>query len=161
MAPALRTDASSFYSLLRNLGGSVGVSLSVGVLARQTQIAHADIGGAVTPFALPGADPNIARALGATGDTVMALLDATVNGQAAMIAYLDDFTLMMWLSIAVIPLILLLRAPRKVGGRPRAYGDGVTYQIRTRSSGFRYSLSPGLTSNAAYHGSKLRTVHTR
>jgi len=113
VAPALRTDASSFYSLLRNLGGSVGVSLSVGILARQSQIAHADIGSAVTPFALPGADPNIARALGATGDTVLALLDATVNGQAAMIAYLDDFTLMMWMSVALVPLVLLLRAPRR------------------------------------------------
>ncbi len=118
VAPALRTDASSFYSLLRNLGGSVGVSLSVGILARQSQIAHADIGGAVTPFALPGADPNIARALGATGDTVLALLDATVNGQAAMIAYLDDFTLMMWLSVALVPLVLLLRAPRKAAVDP-------------------------------------------
>jgi DHA2 family multidrug resistance protein len=114
VAPALRTEAASFYSLLRNLGGSVGVSLSVGILARQTQIAHADIGGAVSPFTVPGADPNIARALGATGDTIIALLDQVVNGQAAMIAYLDDFTLMMWLSIAVIPLILLLRVPKSI-----------------------------------------------
>lgn len=114
VAPALRTDAASFYSLLRNLGGSVGVSLSVGVLARQTQIAHADIGSAVSPFTVPGADPNIARALGATGDTIVSLLDQVVNGQAAMIAYLDDFTLMMWLSVAVIPLILLLKVPKKI-----------------------------------------------
>ena len=114
VAPALRTEASSFYSLLRNLGGAVGVSLSVGVLARQSQIAHADIGGALTPFALPGADPNIARALGATGDTLMSLADAAVNAQAAMIAYLDDFTLMAWLSAAVIPLIFLLRTPKVV-----------------------------------------------
>ena len=116
--PTMRTEAASFFSLLRNLGGSVGVSLSVGILARQSQISHADIGGAVTPFSLPGADPNIARALGATGDTLVALLDATVNGQAAMIAYLDDFTLMMWLSIAVIPLILLLRPPKKLAVDP-------------------------------------------
>ncbi len=118
VAPALRTEAASFYSLLRNLGGSVGVSLSVGILARQTQIAHADIGAAVSPFTLPGADPNIARALGATGDTIVALLDATVNGQAAMIAYLDDFTLMMWMSLAVIPLIFLLRVPKTVAVDP-------------------------------------------
>ena len=113
VAPALRTEAASFYSLLRNLGGSVGVSLSVGILARQQQISHADLGSALTPFTLPGADPSIARALGATGDTIAALLDATVNGQAAMIAYLDDFTLMMWLALIAIPLIFLLRMPKK------------------------------------------------
>ncbi len=110
----LRTEAASFFSLLRNLGGSVGVSLSVGVLARQTQIAHADIGSAVSPFTVPGADPNLAQALGATGDTIVAMLDATVNGQAAMIAYLDDFTLMMWLSLAAIPLVLVLKSPKVV-----------------------------------------------
>ena len=110
----MRTDAASFYSLLRNLGGSVGVSLSVGVLARQTQIAHADAGSMISPFTVPGADPNIARALGAYGDTVISLLDQAVNAQAAMIAYLDDFTLMMWLSIAAIPLVLLLTPPKKV-----------------------------------------------
>ena len=114
VAPALRTEAASFYSLLRNLGGSVGVSLSVGILARQTQIAHADIGGAVSPFTVPGADPNIAQALGATGDTIVALLDQVVNGQAAMIAYLDDFTLMMWLSLIAIPLIFVLKTPKRV-----------------------------------------------
>jgi len=113
VAPALRTEAASFYSLLRNLGGSVGVSLSVGFLARQSQIAHADLGAAVSPFSVPGADPNIARALGTYGDTAVALLDRAVNGQAAMIAYLDDFTLLMWLSLAAIPLVFLLRTPRQ------------------------------------------------
>ncbi len=114
VAPSLRTEASSFYSLLRNLGGAVGVSLSVGIIARQSQIAHADLGGALTPFALPGADPNIARALGATGDTVISLVDTAVNAQAAMIAYLDDFTMMTWLSVAVIPLVFLLRTPKRI-----------------------------------------------
>ena len=116
VAPALRTDAASFYSLLRNLGGSVGVSLSVGVLARQTQVAHADLGGTLTPFSLGGADPNLARALGTTGDTVLALLNHAVNGQAAMIAYLDDFRMMMWMAIAVLPLLLILRPPAKGDG---------------------------------------------
>ncbi len=35
------------------------------------------------------------------------------------------------------------------------------YQIFTRSSGFRYSFSPGCDGNAAYHGSMLRTVSAR
>ncbi len=111
---ALRTEAASFFSLLRNLGGSVGVSLSVGILARQTQIAHADVGAAITPFTVTGADPSIALALGSAGDTVLAMVDAAVNQQAAMIAYLDDFTLMMWLSIAAIPLIFILKSPKKI-----------------------------------------------
>src|SRR5205823_80032 len=36
-----------------------------------------------------------------------------------------------------------------------------TYQIRTRSGRARYKRSPERTSNAAYHGSRLRTVSAR
>ncbi len=113
LAPDLRTDAASFFMLLRNLGGSVGVSLSVGILARQTQISHADIGSSLTPYSIPWADGSVARALGATGDTVMAMLDNAVNQQAAMIAYIDVYRMMFWVTVAVMPLLLFLRAPKK------------------------------------------------
>jgi DHA2 family multidrug resistance protein len=42
----------------------------------------------------------------------LAGLNATVTEQAAMIAYNDDFKLMMLLSLAAIPLVLLLRKGR-------------------------------------------------
>ncbi len=114
----LRTDAASFFMLLRNLGGSVGVSLSVGILARQAQISHADIAARLTPFSIPWADGGIARALGTTGDTVMAMLDNAVNGQAAMIAYIDVYRMMFWVTVAVMPLLLILRAPGKGSSAP-------------------------------------------
>jgi MFS transporter, DHA2 family, multidrug resistance protein len=108
-----RTEAASFFSLLRNIGGSIGVSLVVGVLARQVQIAHADIGAALTPFTVPFVDAGLAQAVGATGDTVMAMLDGAVNRQAAMVAYIDVFRMMMWITLAAIPLMLFMR-PAKV-----------------------------------------------
>ena len=43
------------------------------------------------------------------GDVALALVNAEVTRQALFIAYLDDFKLMMILSLAAIPLILLLR----------------------------------------------------
>ncbi len=110
---SLRTDAAGFYMLLRNLGGSVGISLGVGVLSRQAQISHADIGAALTPFTLPWADPSVARTLGA--DAVIAMLDATVNKQAAMIAYIDVFRMMFWVTLAMAPMLLLLRRPKAAG----------------------------------------------
>ncbi len=39
------------------------------------------------------------------------LLNAEINRQAAMIAYLDDFRLMMILTIVALPLVLLLKRP--------------------------------------------------
>ncbi len=114
----LRTDAASFFMLLRNLGGSVGVSAAVGILARQTQVSHADIGGALTPYTIPWADGSVARALGATGDTVMAMLDGAVNQQAAMIAYIDVYRMMFWVTVAVMPLLILLRPPKPGASAP-------------------------------------------
>ena len=111
LPPSLRTDAAGFFMLLRNVGGSVGVSVGVGVLAHQTQVSHADIGGDLTPFSIPWADGQIARALGATGDTVLAMLNNAVTGQAAMIAYLDAYRMMFWVTVAVMPLLLILRKP--------------------------------------------------
>ena len=109
----LRTDASGFYMLLRNLGGSIGISLTVGVLARQAQISHADIAGNLSMTTTPWADGALARALG--GDAILAMLDGTVNKQAAMVAYLDVFTLMFWITVAMLPLVLLLRRPKGAG----------------------------------------------
>jgi DHA2 family multidrug resistance protein len=113
LPPALRTDAAGFYMLLRNIGGSVGISLAVGILARQTQISHADIGSALTPMRVPWADSAIAQLIGA--DAVIAILDGSINKQALMIAYLDVFRMLFWVTIVMMPLVLLLKKPRNSG----------------------------------------------
>jgi DHA2 family multidrug resistance protein len=114
----LRTDAAGFFQLLRNLGGSIGVSMSVGVLARQMQVSHADIGGALTPFATPWADGGVASVMGSSGEMVTAMIDGAVNAQAAMIAYIDVFYMLFWVTVAMMPLVLLLKKP--VGSPPAA-----------------------------------------
>jgi MFS transporter, DHA2 family, multidrug resistance protein len=43
----------------------------------------------------------------------LALINAEVTRQAATLAYLQDFRLMMFLSLAAIPMIVLLRTPAK------------------------------------------------
>ncbi len=105
----LRTDAAGFFQLLRNLGGSIGVSMSVGVLARQMQVSHADIGAGLTPFSTPWADSGVAGMLG--GDAVTAAIDGAVNAQAAMIAYVDVFYMLFWVTAAMMPLVLFLKKP--------------------------------------------------
>jgi DHA2 family multidrug resistance protein len=48
----------------------------------------------------------------------MAMLDAEINRQALMIAYLDDFWLMMWVTVLVCPLVLLMRPVRRAAETP-------------------------------------------
>jgi DHA2 family multidrug resistance protein len=60
------------------------------------------------------ADPSSGFNLGSTMGA--AALNAEVTRQASMIAYVDDFWLMMILTAAVIPMLLLIRPPKKSAG---------------------------------------------
>jgi DHA2 family multidrug resistance protein len=40
-----------------------------------------------------------------------------VQAQAAFIAYIDDFKLMMWVTLAVIPLLAFMRKPKAAAGQ--------------------------------------------
>lgn len=115
LPPQYRTDAAALFNLTRNMGSSVGISIVTALLARNLQISHSDLAGHVTQFNLP-IDPNMALLAGPQGDAVMSMIDLEINRQAAMIAYLDDFWFMMWAVIATIPLILLLRVPKRKEG---------------------------------------------
>ena len=49
----------------------------------------------------------------AVGEAALALADAEINRQAAMIGYINDFWFMMWLCFASIPLVLFMRAQKR------------------------------------------------
>jgi DHA2 family multidrug resistance protein len=106
LTPTLRNEGAAIFSLTRNLGSSIGISVVNTLLTRNTQIMHAIVGEHVTRYnpmlraQLPDGSPSLRTLAG---------LNATVTKQAAMIAYNNDFKLMMLLSLAAIPLVVLLR----------------------------------------------------
>lgn len=110
--PARRTEAAGIFSLTRNIGSSVGISVVMTLLARSAQTNHAEIGARIPAF---GAETGLLPALWdpatATG---AAMLNNEVLRQAAAIGYLNDFWLMMWMIVAAMPLVLLMRG---VGGQ--------------------------------------------
>lgn len=122
LVPAQRTSAASLLNLSRNIGGSIGISIVAALLARNLQTAHADMAAHVTEQVLPGITSGVVAQLGLPASSALAIADAEINRQAAFIAYLDDFWLMMWVTFAAIPLVLLLR-PAKPGDRPMAVAD--------------------------------------
>jgi DHA2 family multidrug resistance protein len=112
LPPAMRTEGAALFSLLRNLGAAIGVSVATTVLARTSQAMHEMIGATVTPFnrALHGPvqqwlDP--ATAHGA------ALLDRMINHQAQIVAYNDVYVLLIMATIPAWMLLMLMRLPRK------------------------------------------------
>ena len=103
-----RTEAAGIFSLTRNIGSSVGISIVMTLLARNTQINHAEIASRLTPYG-----DNMAQmpaAFGGAGG--LAALSGEVTRQASGIAFLNDFWLMMVMTVAAIPLLLLLRPVR-------------------------------------------------
>jgi DHA2 family multidrug resistance protein len=107
-----RTDASSLLNLMRSIGQSAGISMVTVLLARNIQTSHGDLASHVTDKSIPALDLGALDKFGALSDSVFAYADAMINKQAAMIAYIDDFYLMAWISILVLPLVLLLKKPR-------------------------------------------------
>jgi len=116
--PDLRPDGSSLLALFRNLGGSVGISLIVTMLARNQQTSHSDLVSAMHIPQVPGM-PAGAGGFPAIAPAVTEMLNGEVSRQAAMIAYLDNFYILTWLLLAISPLPLLLKKPGAMTTRVR------------------------------------------
>ncbi|UUR08497.1 DHA2 family efflux MFS transporter permease subunit [Sphingomonas glaciei] len=121
LAPMMRTSAASLLNLSRNIGGSIGIAVVGSQLVRMTQVAHADIASHVTASTIPTMDPMLLERIGQEGDIALAVINAEVTRQAVFIAYLDDFWLMMWITLAALPLVLLLRKESAPQGGPAAH----------------------------------------
>jgi DHA2 family multidrug resistance protein len=109
LSATLRNEGASIFSLARNLGSSIGISAVETLLTRNAQVMHANLAAHVTPFS------RLAPSQGGSLSALQMLsLNSRVTQQGAMIAYIDDFRLMMWLALASIPLVLLLRRRRAI-----------------------------------------------
>ncbi len=107
----MRAQGTALFSLVRNIGSSIGISLVQTMLVRNTVISHAALTERLT-YANPAwNNPAVAKAYDLSTLGGAAFLDSTVTQQAAMMAYIDDFWLMLFLTLAVIPLLLLIRPP--------------------------------------------------
>lgn len=111
LPPHFRTEGASLMNLSRNIGGSAGISVVTALLGRNIQASHSELGQHIPDPGLAANDPVIVSTFGGSADTLLAVANGLVNRQAAMIAYLDDFKLMMILTLVTIPLVLVLKRP--------------------------------------------------
>jgi DHA2 family multidrug resistance protein len=118
LAARHRNEGTALFSLVRNIGSSLGISIVVSALSRNTRIEHAALAASTQASELP---MRLALESGAWRIDVpegLAAIDAEIVRQAATIAYLQDFRLMAWVCVATMPLVLLLRAPGRSGAVP-------------------------------------------
>jgi len=106
-----RNEGTALFSLTRNIGSSIGISIVISQLQQNIQKNHAAFADYVTDLSLPLKEAmqngmwNIHTTQG------LVSLNAEVTRQASTLAYLQDFRLMMWISLSALPLIVFLKAP--------------------------------------------------
>jgi DHA2 family multidrug resistance protein len=109
----MRNGAAAITTLVRNIGSSIGISMVIANLTSKTTYMHERIGASVTPFNDALQFPDIANTLRLDTEAGKAMLDGIINQQAYLIAYLNDFKLLMVLTIIVMPLVLMIGSTRK------------------------------------------------
>lgn len=109
---ALVPDGTAIFHLLRNMGSSIFISISIALVLRQSRSSYADMVPNISPLnevlKLPGA-PGL-YALEEPGD--LARLSAEIARQATMIGYIDGFLIFAATAAATLPLIALVRRAR-------------------------------------------------
>jgi DHA2 family multidrug resistance protein len=111
LTPQLRGEGTAMQSLARNIGSAIGVSVTSFTLTRGVQTTHADIASGITPFdrVLQMGD-GASRLLNPGTRHGAALLDQMIDHQARIIAYNNDYRLMM---LTIVPPLLLLGFMRR------------------------------------------------
>ena len=94
-------------SLARNIGASIFIAISGSLVARNIQVSHADLAQHITPFKQQFLQPEFMENT-PNGSAALAMIEAELNRQAAMVAYVDVFWLTMWMAILALPLVFLL-----------------------------------------------------
>ncbi|PZP28534.1 MAG: EmrB/QacA family drug resistance transporter [Roseateles depolymerans] len=112
LAPEMRADGTAIYSLVRNIGSSVGIAMVQALLSRNTQVAHASLGEHLTLANPALQDPAVAAGFSLADPSGAVALNAELTRQASMISYVDDFWLMFVLTLAIVPLLVLIRPSR-------------------------------------------------
>ena len=113
LAPALRTQGSSILSLMRNIGSAIGISITSALLDHQTRYEHAVLTQFITPFARPlQAGGTVTKLLAPGSAGGASLLDGIINTQAQIIAYVDDYKLLLLTTLPAVLCLLLMRRPR-------------------------------------------------
>jgi DHA2 family multidrug resistance protein len=117
----LRTDGTAIWTLIRNLGSSVGISLIIAQLTNMMTVFHSQLAEHITPFNDGLRMPDVVGKISTMGNGLRSI-DAIVSQQAAIMAYSNDFLIMTFVSLSAFPLLFLIRSPKSANAAAAARG---------------------------------------
>ncbi len=118
LSSALRTDGVALWTLIRNLGSSIGVSIVIAQLTSGMPLYRSRMAETLTPFSFGIPMSGVSEMLDPATLGGQAMLEQLVTREAAIIAYSNDYLLMCLVTLAAFPLVLLLRSPRAASITP-------------------------------------------
>lgn len=109
LAKELRTDGAALFSLVRNLGSSIGISMVTALLARSMWTNTQELGARIQPeqWLAQGINAHVTHPAQA-----LALMKQTIANGAAEISYVNDFWLMFWITLVALPLVFIFKPPK-------------------------------------------------
>lgn len=124
LPPHLRYEATSFLTLVRSIGMSLGISIFEALITQNTQVEHSVLSVFASPLnrALE-ASPGLTHMLAPMSRHGASLLDSMITYQSQVIAYNNDFWLMAILSAPILLILLFMRKPQDAGGGGHAVMD--------------------------------------
>ena len=104
----LRTDGTSMLTLLRNVASSIGISVVIARLTEGSRRVYAVLDEHVTPFNHAMQMPDVHSIINMGTDAGRALADVMLTLQAQIIAFSQDYQLVMIVTLCAIPLTLMI-----------------------------------------------------
>lgn len=112
LAPVQRTAAASVITLLRNIGGAIGISAMSFLISRNEQIVHEHLVQHVTPVNPLFRFETFEAYWNPTSQAGLIAINDEINRQATIISFNNDFHLLMILVASIFPMLLILKSPK-------------------------------------------------
>ena len=120
----LRTDGTSMLTLLRNVASSIGISVVIAQLTEGSRRSYAILSQHINPFNHALQMPDVSRMIDLGSDAGRAMADAMVAMQSQIIAFSQDYQLVMIVTMCAIPLAIMIGSS-KAALRKQAQGEPV------------------------------------
>lgn len=124
LAPQLRTEAAAVFNLVRSVGSSMGVSIALTLLTRETIITRARLVEHITPYNENLRFETIARGWDFASTAGLAHIDRELGRQAAMVAYAVDFQMLALGALCSFGLLPFVRRPRLTAAKAQSDAPG-------------------------------------
>jgi DHA2 family multidrug resistance protein len=108
----LRTDGTSMLTLMRNVASSIGISVVIAQLTEGARRTYAVLNEHVTPFNHAMQMPDVRGMIDMSTDAGRALADVLISLQAQIIAFSQDYQMVMVFTLCAIPLAIMIGSTR-------------------------------------------------